>query len=322
MKKMKKIRIAIVAALSVFAMGLVFHLNSIETITAFSGIDVPLNTAKNSGALTAQSTVLTNVASGRDVNRNARGEIDFSNANDGYVMARWLVPSATDIRVVIIGPNGTQYQYRLSTAGDWESFPLTGGNGSYTVRIAEAVGDGRFSVTNNVNIDLVLRNEFAPFLRPNQFVNFNAQSTAVSLARMLTAVATSDLDSVSRVYNWVVDNITYDFDLAQNVQSGYVPDLEAVLERRRGICFDYASLMTAMLRSQGIPTRLAIGYVGDVRHAWISVFTREHGWVNDLIQFDGNDWRLMDPTFSATGGSVEAARFVGTGGNHRQTHLH
>jgi len=272
----------------------------------------------------AVSTVLTNEASGRNVNRNAKAEVDFSNAADGYIMARWMDRSASnaDVRVVIVGPNGVQYQYRLNTAGRWESFPLSGGNGNYIVRVMEGIGGGRFAVTNTVNISLTLNDEFAPFLRPNQFVNFTPQSAVVTLANEIVVDASSVLESVQNVYHWVVNNIDYDTELAQTVQSGYVPNLDEVLRVRRGICFDYASLMTAMLRSQGIPTRLVIGYVGTTRHAWISVYSEQDGWIDNVIQFNGNEWRIMDPTFSATGNREEVRRFVGNGENHRQTHVH
>lgn len=38
-----------------------------------------------------------------------------------------------------------------------------------------------------------------------------------------------------------------------------------------------SAVMTAMLRSQRIPTRLEVGYMGDVYHAWISIYTKETG---------------------------------------------
>lgn len=44
-----------------------------------------------------------------------------------------------------------------------------------------------------------------------------------------------------------------------------------------------------MLRSQRIPTRLEVGYMGDVYHAWISIYTKETGWVNGIIEFDGKN---------------------------------
>ena len=72
------------------------------------------------------------------------------------------------------------------------------------------------------------------------------------------------------------------------------------LSTGKGICFDYAALMTAMLRSQGIPTKLEIGYSGEVYHAWISTYIDEIGWVDNVIQFDGKSWSLIDPTLAAS----------------------
>lgn len=262
-------------------------------------------------------------ASGVRVNSNEKAEIDYSNTRDGYVMVRFLDPTATSVRVIITGPSETQYQYHLNTNGTWEVFPLTDGNGQYTIGVFEQVSGNRFATANTVTVSVTLDNEFAPFLRPNQFVNFTPTSRVVTIARGLVQGSPSVVESVSRIYNYVVENIEYDFELAATVTSGYVPNLELVLQNRRGICFDYAALMTAMLRSQGIPTQLVVGYVGNVFHAWISVYSPETGWINDVIWFDGNDWRLMDPTFTATSNqSAEAANFVGTGANHRPVRVH
>ena len=54
--------------------------------------------------------------------------------------------------------------------------------------------------------------------------------------------------------------------------------------------------MTSMLRSQNIPTKLEVGYSGDAYHAWISTYIDDKGWVDDIIQFNGNTWQIMDPT--------------------------
>lgn len=64
--------------------------------------------------------------------------------------------------------------------------------------------------------------------------------------------------------------------------------------------------MAAMLRVQSIPTRLEVGYVGDVYHAWISVYVQDTGWINGIIQFDGTDWEMLDPTFAYTSKKPES----------------
>ena len=96
--------------------------------------------------------------------------------------------------------------------------------------------------------------------------------------------------------------------------SGYLPKLDEVLAAQTGICFDYAALMTAMLRSQEVPCKLVVGYAGSVYHAWISVWTEENGWIDGAIFFDGNTWMRMDPTFASSGeGDPEIMNFIQNG---------
>ena len=78
----------------------------------------------------------------------------------------------------------------------------------------------------------------------------------------------------------------------------------------KGICFDYAALMTSMLRSQRIPTKLEVGYAGETYHAWISTYVDDKGWVDDIIKFDGKDWQLMDPTLAASNDKESVKKYV------------
>ena len=82
--------------------------------------------------------------------------------------------------------------------------------------------------------------------------------------------------------------------------SGYLPVVNDVYNSNTGICFDYAAVMATMLRSQNIPTRLEVGYVGEQYHAWISSHIEDIGWINGIIEFDGTSWNMMDPTFAST----------------------
>ena len=148
-------------------------------------------------------------------------------------------------------------------------------------------------------------------------MNFSKESKIVSKASDIVKNATSDLDAVSSVYHYVINNITYDTKKAETVENGYLPDVDKTLETQKGICFDYAALMTSMLRSQGIPTKLQIGYAGKVYHAWISVYLEETGWIDDIIQFDGKHWERMDPTFaSANNNSKKILNYIGDGDNY------
>ena len=113
------------------------------------------------------------------------------------------------------------------------------------------------------------------------------------------------------------NHFSYDYEKAKTVTSGYLPELDAVLAERKGICFDYAALMTAMLRSQEVPCKLVVGYAGSVYHAWISVWTEDNGWIDGVIFFDGNTWKRMDPTFASSGeGDPEIMEFIQNGTYH------
>jgi transglutaminase-like putative cysteine protease len=71
--------------------------------------------------------------------------------------------------------------------------------------------------------------------------------------------------------------------------------------------------MTALLRTQGIPTRLEVGYSGEVYHAWISTYVDEMGWLDNLIQFDGTSWQLLDPTLAANNDATSVKDYLGDG---------
>lgn len=72
-----------------------------------------------------------------------------------------------------------------------------------------------------------------------------------------------------------------------------------------------------MLRSQGIPTRLEIGHSGEVYHAWISVYIEDKGWIDKIIEFSGDSWTRMDPTFaSGNDNNKKILEYIGDGSNY------
>ena len=172
-------------------------------------------------------------------------------------------------------------------------------------------------------VNASLTDEFAPFVRPNQYVNFTADSKAVAKAAEICEGAADNLAKVEAVYSFVVNHLTYDKEKAQTVKSGYLPDVDASLSSGKGICFDYAALMAAMLRSQGVPVKLVVGYTGDAYHAWLNVWGEKEGWIEGKIYFDGKEWKLMDPTFASTGSqSEEIMKYIGDGTNYTAKYLY
>ena len=230
--------------------------------------------------------------------------IDHSNTADGYIMVKYLAETDSRLKVLVQGPT-TRYSYNLPV-GEWTVFPLSDGSGSYQVGVYINVTGKKYATVLTAEFDVALEDEFAPFLRPNQYVNYSQATNAVSLGLELTQGIDDPLHKVAAVYDYVVSALRYDNERAETVKSGYLPDLDQVLEEKKGICFDYAALMTAMLRSQEIPCKLVVGYAGSTYHAWISVWTEESGWIDGAIFFDGSVWHRMDPTFASSSGGDEA----------------
>ncbi|MCC8045108.1 MAG: transglutaminase-like domain-containing protein [Clostridiales bacterium] len=233
-------------------------------------------------------------------------DVDFSHIDQGYFTCV-LKEDDAKVNLQISGPDGVNYKYFIETADEITAFPLTAGDGTYAVVGYENIGDDQYTALFACTLDVELENEFLPFLYPNQYVNFTEDSEAVKLAAELTADAETDLDALNAIYDYIINHITYDYEKAATVETGYLPDIDETLATGTGICFDYASLTSAMLRSVSIPARLVIGYVEDVRHAWIDVYIESRGWVESAIQFNGENWTLLDPTLGSSGSDEEAA---------------
>lgn len=242
--------------------------------------------------------------------------LDFSHMDQGYFMGT-LSSSDKKVNIQVIGPDQVTYKYFLSEEGVHSAFPFTAGDGSYIVLAFEEAGGGQYAALLSHSLTLELRNEFLPFLYPNQYVSFTPESEAVALAAQLTGSCETDLDALTAIYNYVTEHITYDDDKAANVETGYLPDIDETLRTGRGICFDYAALTCAMLRALSIPARLNIGYSGDIRHAWVDIYIESTGWVRNAVHFAGDEWELMDPTYaSALDNDDLLKEYIGEGDNY------
>ncbi len=260
---------------------------------------------------------------GVSVNANGKAAVDCSNLAEGIVFVKYTGGRDVKIKVQVAKAGGTTYTYNLNNQGAYETFPLVEGDGSYTVRVFENTSGTKYALVQSCTLQLKLRNEFLPFLYSNQYVNYNSGSKVVAKAAELTAGKTTDLDKLTAVYEFVIRNFTYDYARAKTVTAGYLPVVDSVLAERKGICFDYAAVMAAMLRSQNIPCKLVVGYAGTVYHAWISVYISGRGWVEKAIYFDGVSWKLMDPTFaSAAKSSPAILKYIGNASNYTQKYAY
>ena len=245
------------------------------------------------------------------------GAVYFRNGISHYL--QWLAESDSDdsrMNIQLTAPSGVVYSYFLEP-DEQTVLPFSEGSGEYLITCYQQIDGNQYAALYTETLTIKLQNEFLPFLYPNQYVDFSSKSEACKLAASLVKEDMTDIDILKTFYTYVTSHISYDYDKADFVEAGYLPDVDDTLSTGTGICFDYAALTTAMLRSQDIPCKLQIGYSGDVKHAWIDVYIRGRGWVTKAVSFDGDTWKLMDPTFDANSDGDEAIQeYIGDESNY------
>lgn len=259
--------------------------------------------------------VLVPEAPGKKTLGTSRLVLDISDTDQGYLTA---VSDSTDqmMNVQLTAEDGVVYSYFISP-GESAVIPFSSGSSTYQVSCYQQISDSQYAALYADTLEIKLANEFLPFLYPNQYVNFTPDSEASKLALSMVSEDTSDIDALQTIYNYVVSHVTYDYDLADTVASGYLPDVDETLQTGKGICFDYAALTTAMLRSCDIPCKLQIGYAGDIKHAWINVYIRSRGWVDKAVEFSGDSWSRMDPTFDSNSEDKDTIQeYIGDNNNY------
>ena len=68
---------------------------------------------------------------------------------------------------------------------------------------------------NGTTVDAVLASEFEPFLRPNVFCDYDADSACVAKASELAVGAQNEGDVLCSIYTWIAENISYDTEKAE-----------------------------------------------------------------------------------------------------------
>ncbi|MEU6267902.1 DUF3488 and transglutaminase-like domain-containing protein [Saccharopolyspora shandongensis] len=117
------------------------------------------------------------------------------------------------------------------------------------------------------------------------------------LARRLTANAPTDFDkavALNRYFTDPANGFRYDLETAPATGGDALSDF--LFRGKRGFCEQYASSMAVLLRSVGIPSRVAIGFTPGYRDGDERVITTEdaHAWVE--AYFPGWGWQTFDPT--------------------------
>ncbi|MFD8499910.1 DUF3488 and DUF4129 domain-containing transglutaminase family protein [Amycolatopsis sp. NPDC059657] len=117
-----------------------------------------------------------------------------------------------------------------------------------------------------------------------------------ALARQITENASNNFDRASALWRFFTESngFVYDTKTAPKTSPDGLADF--VLRGKRGFCEQFASAMAVMLRSLGIPSRVAIGFTPGVPTAdYLAITTKDaHAWVE--VYFGDKGWVSFDPT--------------------------
>lgn len=123
------------------------------------------------------------------------------------------------------------------------------------------------------------------------------------LASVLITTITSDIKayaersfhpkrSIFEATYELMERIFKDFEFNPDVTNVATP-IQEVMNKKKGVCQDFAQIAIACLRSVGLPARYVSGYIetlpppgkeklvgADASHAWFSVYIPTFGWVD------------------------------------------
>lgn len=199
----------------------------------------------------------------------------------------------TDYKSYKVVVNKEEEDYIYSIYDEKTRLPLQLGSGDYQVTLLGSTDNRRFKTLSKTSFKISLE-AFAPFLSSSQTVFFEEEDPVYLLAKSLTKDAQNDGDKLEILHEYLIKNVRYDYNKAEDLEKGYVPLPMITLEEGKGICYDFAALLGAMLRAVDVPAKLIKGYSAytPVYHAWNEVYIDGEWWIidssTDSIFYDYN----------------------------------
>ena len=192
--------------------------------------------------------------------------VDASGAQNGYFFAANSYQTSHRLKLRVI-KDGTTFTYDLKTDASYELFPLQLGTGYYEIHLYENISGKKYAMAGSVGLYVTMENQEAAFLVPSQYINYTRASEAVAKADELCA-GKGEKDAFDAVCKFMTTSFVYDFIKAITIKPSMLPDIDGSYAKRMGICQDLSAITCAMLRTQGIPARMIIGYADSQYHAW------------------------------------------------------
>jgi transglutaminase-like putative cysteine protease len=158
--------------------------------------------------------------------------------------------------------------------------------------------------------------------RDDRYLALRAYRPLWEEARKLTARAGSPYEATLVLERWFRDRGGFRYEEHPPASASNPPLVDFVEVTRAGYCQHYAGAMALMLRTLGIPARVAVGFTAGTWKAgvWTVTDQQAHAWVE--AWFAGYGWLAFDPTpgrgtlsavYTLASDSADAVRALGTG---------
>ena len=123
--------------------------------------------------------------------------VDFTHKDDGYICAR-LLQEVTGIKLQI-QKDDKKYNYDLKTT-DFTTFPVNMENGTYTIKILQQIEGTRYAICASTSMEVNLTNDLAPYLYPNQIVDYTIDSYVYKKSFELVKEDRDDLTRIAHLF--------------------------------------------------------------------------------------------------------------------------
>ncbi len=212
-------------------------------------------------------------------------EVDNKNAR---LLVRYKASDGKPYKIKVTYEKQAAKYYVLYAVNADEYFPLSSGNGKYSVSVLRMVADNRAQAIKTETVALNAKDKNAAFLSSNYYVAWEYAKDSTALAKNLNSKKAKGASAADAIYDEIIKTMKYDYDNYGKLSGDYVPDMDTVLKKRMGVCLDTSVLLAGMLRSAGIPTRVCMGTSKAVEgyHAWNEIFI-------------GGQWVVVDATYDA-----------------------
>jgi transglutaminase-like putative cysteine protease len=182
-------------------------------------------------------------------------------------------PVSTGVKYKAMLQRGNEKYYYDLTSNEVR-IPLQMGAGTYKLAVLRHRSGNTYAFKYETTFRVKEIIDTETYLDSTLNVNWAPSDIAIQRVSKLVTDDMSDEVKLETIHSFLAEKLTYDYTKFDKIKGAYLPDIDETYMSKEGICYDFASLLAAMLRSEGIQTKLVMGYRSDttVYHAWNEVY--------------------------------------------------